>query len=172
MPKPKKQPDWIVAAALAWLIPGLGHVYLGKLKRGVILFVAISAMFYTGVSVGGTMTVDQHGEPYWFIAQMGCGAHGLVGWHRQNQVYDELNSLPEFAAVPLKDTDSVEAQRMTVDAKLAERNLALSYPEDNIARVYSGVAGMLNVICIVDAAFLALMLIEVKRKKEGVEVKA
>ncbi len=165
MAKPSKQPDWIVAAALGWLIPGAGHVYLGKLKRGVILFVAITALFYTGVAIGGTMTVDRHSEPYWFYAQVGCGVHGLVGWYRQDQVYQELSHQPEFAQQPITHANASADWQMAVDAKLAEKNLAVSYPEDNIARVYSGVAGMLNILCAFDAAMLALMAVETKRKR-------
>lgn len=165
MAKPPKQPDWIIAAALGWLIPGAGHLYLRKFKRGIILFVAISAMFYTGVAIGGTMTVDRHAEPYWFYAQMGCGIHGVAGWYRQDQVYDELRGMPEFQDVEITAANATADWQMAVDAKLAEKHIAISYPEDNIARVYSGVAGMLNILCAFDAAMLALMMLDSKRKR-------
>jgi hypothetical protein len=165
--QPRDLLHWLIPLALGWLIPGAGHMVLGKFKRGLVLFVAISALFYTGVAVGGTMTVDVHSEKYWSYAQLGCGVHGMIGWHRQDQVYSDLRDQPEF-----QEAELAANWQMAVDAKLAERNIALSYPEDNIARVYTGVAGMLNVLCAIDAAFLALMILESKRKKEGVEVKA
>jgi hypothetical protein len=38
-----------VAAILAWLLFGLGHLYLGRVWKGVLLFVLLSATFVTGV---------------------------------------------------------------------------------------------------------------------------
>jgi hypothetical protein len=37
----------------AWLIPGLGHLLLGKKWRALILFASISAMFLLGIAMQG-----------------------------------------------------------------------------------------------------------------------
>ncbi|MBT3278549.1 MAG: hypothetical protein HN909_04080 [Phycisphaerales bacterium] len=155
--------QWGLPAVLGWLIPGAGHMLLGQVKRGLIIFVAISALFYTGVAVGGTMTVDRQSEPYWFLAQMGSGAHGLVGWYRQDQVYRELLAEPGFVEAAGRLVDRMPNKQMAIDARLAKRGIALTYPEDNIAHAYTGVAGMLNVLCAFDAAMLALMIGAKKR---------
>jgi hypothetical protein len=38
---------------IAWLLPGLGHILLGRWKRGLIIAVAIWAMFVIAILSGG-----------------------------------------------------------------------------------------------------------------------
>ena len=38
---------------IAWLLPGLGHILLGRWKRGLIITVAIWAMFVIAILSGG-----------------------------------------------------------------------------------------------------------------------
>ena len=54
---------------------------------------------------------------------------------------------------------SVAAQQWweKYDDALAEKNLALVYPTDSVARAYTGIAGMLNLLCIFDAVMLGLL---------------
>lgn len=133
-----------VALLLAWLIPGAGHAYLGRLKRGIVVFVTIGALFWAGVGIGGVMTVDYRNERWWFIAQMFAGAHGLAGWYRQR-------GLPEH--LDIRERDS-EAER---DYKLTRAGIALVAPAETVARAYSGVAGLLNLMCMFDALMLSVM---------------
>ena len=51
----KSKPQPFVALLLAWLIPGAGHVYIGRPKRGLIIFVMIALIFWAGVGLGGVM---------------------------------------------------------------------------------------------------------------------
>ena len=44
-----------------------------------------------------------------------------------------------------------------VDAELQKEGFAMLYPTENIARAYAGVAGMLNLLCIIDAIILSFM---------------
>ena len=48
-PTPRWRPG---AAALAWLLPGLGHLALGERQRGLVLLVAISALYSAGLLIG------------------------------------------------------------------------------------------------------------------------
>ena len=146
MTKQSKKPASLpyVALLLAWLVPGAGHAYLGRWARGIIIFVTISGLFWTGIAVGGVMTVDYRNERYWFLAEMFAGVHGLVGWYRQRAVYQRLD-ISEF------DT-SAES-----DEKLDRAGLALVAPSETVARAYSGIAGLLNVMCMFDALMLSVM---------------
>ena len=129
----------MVALLLAWLVPGAGHVYMGRLGRGLIIFVTVGATFWGGIAFGGVMTVHPQDERWWFAAQMLAGVHGVVSWRRQD-------SAAKLAAT-----------QPAVYANLASpKNLALVYPSDTVARAYSGVAGLLNVLCVFDALMLAL----------------
>jgi len=132
------------ALVLSWLIPGAGHVYVGLPARGIIIFLTIAATFWAGIAIGGVMTVDPITQRWWFVAEMLTGAHGLVCWYRQHEAVEAL-------------VGSGKVHLLELDKRLAEANLALVSPTDTVARAYSAVAGLLNLMCIFDAVILALM---------------
>ena len=125
---------------LAWLVPGAGHGYAGRMARGIIIFVVIGTTFWAGVAMGGIKTVDCQAERYWFYAQMVTGVHGLAGWQRQRNTQHDIEVDPE------KYSSAASSERISLVA-----------PVDTVARAYSGVAGLLNLLCIFDATILALM---------------
>jgi hypothetical protein len=43
----------IIIGALAWFLPGVGHIQQGRLKRGLILGAVIWTMFIIGILCGG-----------------------------------------------------------------------------------------------------------------------
>ena len=149
----------VVALFLAWLVPGLGHIYVGRNLRGVIIFLAIGATFWAGVAMGGVMTVDYHNERWWFTAQMFTGIHGLTGWQRQRMVYSQLAEKDFSLIPPTRETRSRDREKwaLKVDKALAENDIALVAPTSTIARAYGGVAGLLNLMCMFDAVMLAMM---------------
>jgi hypothetical protein len=184
MPKEiKRSTNPLLAMVLAWLVPGAGHFYLGRPVRGLIIFLVIGATFWGGVAVGGVLTVDYYNSRGWFVAQMCTGAHGLYGWHRQKEVYDPLfkgiaddmkennpKIIPQ-SVISLymlgisENRDSADQNTVReatlvvgeVDAALQKEGLAMLYPTENVARAYAGVAGMLNLLCIIDAMILSFM---------------
>jgi hypothetical protein len=83
----------VIAMALAWIVPGAGHAFVGRPWRGVIIFVTIGITFWAGVAMGGVMTVDKQGQKWWFAAEMLTGVHGLVGWQRQEEQVRELEPI-------------------------------------------------------------------------------
>lgn len=151
------RPLWFVAAFLAWILPGAGHLYLGRTLRGVILFLTIGATFWAGVAVGGVMTVDSRYDRWWFYAQSLCGVHGLVGWYRQDRVYKDVQKglgIPRITPSPDgRPTD----EQMRIDAALEKGGIVLANPSEGVARAYSGIAGLLNLLCVFDAMILAWM---------------
>lgn len=46
-----------VAALLAWLVPGVGHLYQGRTSKGILIFVTISLLFITGLQISGGKAV-------------------------------------------------------------------------------------------------------------------
>jgi TM2 domain-containing membrane protein YozV len=146
-------PKAVLAGFLGWLIPGAGHVLIGRPARGVIIFLVIGATFWTGMAIGGVMTMDPTADKLWSSAEMLTGAHGIVAMVRQKRVYDEI-----YAEHPELDTATMTGERrLRLDAALADRGVALVYPADVVARAYAGVAGLLNLLCIFDVTVLALM---------------
>ena len=177
--KAKESPPLpLVALVLAWVIPGAGHVYIGRVARGVIIFVTIAATFWGGVAMGGVMTVDYGNERWWFVAEMLTGTHGLVSWGRSRAVYRRLNARlderirndenlsRQFRGVDWPDRTSggaTAAAQLLREQYIAQmladdtERLALVAPAATPARAYAGVAGLLNLMCIFDAVLLALM---------------
>jgi hypothetical protein len=116
-----------MAGLLAWLIPGLGHIYLGQRGRGLVCLVTITATFWTGVAIGGVRsTIDPHNRKLWFLAQLGTGGNAMAGYGFHRLVADN----------PLrKGQQYVTAQWAAVD----------------VGTHYTGVAGLLNLLVIFDA---------------------
>ncbi|MCE5278040.1 MAG: DUF6677 family protein [Planctomycetaceae bacterium] len=157
-----RKPWMLVAAGLAWLVPGAGHVYIGRPVRGAIIFIIIAATFWAGVGIGGVMTVDPREQRWWFIAQMFTGGHGLIGWRRSRALDDEIAQRTHDKAVekfqanqrnfdPNRYVASAAARAET----LKEMGLALPPQVANVAQSYAGIAGLLNLLCIFDALVLA-----------------
>lgn len=125
---------YAVAGLLAWLIPGLGHVYLGQRQRGLILLVTIAATFWCGVAIGGVQsTVLPYGQTAprdqrpprdrqaWFVAQICTGVHCL-------------------ATLGLGE---LQTRRHGV--------FRADFAAEDVAIIFTGVAGLLNLLVILDA---------------------
>ena len=113
------------AGFLAWLVPGAGHILLRHRTRGLILLITITLTFWSGVALGGPQdTVDPHKRLPWFMAQICTGSHGLIAY-----AWGEyLRAAPDAAQRANPSFASVDA-----------------------AVVYTGIAGLLNLLVILDA---------------------
>jgi hypothetical protein len=131
-----------LAVLLACAIPGAGHIYLGRVGRGIIIFLTIIAMFWSGVAVGGVLTVDSQREKWWFAAQMLTGANGLAAWQLEKRAYQDLQK---------------NANGRSIEDRMVDKKIALVAPAETVARAYSGVAGLINLMCIFDVLMLSLM---------------
>jgi TM2 domain-containing membrane protein YozV len=115
-----------VAGFLAWLIPGLGHIYLGHRARGLVCLVTITITFWTGVAIGGVRgTVDPKERQLWFIAQL-CTAGNAVAAY----------ALHEGVRPNPPGNSSVASAHWT---------------SADVGVHYTGVAGLLNLLVIFDA---------------------
>ncbi|HEV7920407.1 MAG TPA: DUF6677 family protein [Thermoanaerobaculia bacterium] len=72
---------WI-AVILAFLFPGLGHLYLGRKQRGLAFFGIVVFLFLLGLAVDGTLYTIQPGNLLSVLAtlgSMGSGALYFIG---------------------------------------------------------------------------------------------
>lgn len=74
----------ITAMALAYLIPGAGHLYLGKRARAITFFVIVVMMFAIGLAVDGDLyTLAQSGGSLLrllaALGSMGSGVMYFIG---------------------------------------------------------------------------------------------
>ena len=75
-PVSRKIPE--VAALLAWLLPGLGHYYLGYRPKAVILLCSLLLAFMVGIVLADFEAISIPEHKYAFFAQMGTGGPTLV----------------------------------------------------------------------------------------------
>jgi hypothetical protein len=67
----------ITTLILGWFIPGLGHIYTKKYRRGLTFFLCISAMAVLGLYMGGKVYSFQTENPLTilgFFSDLGYGA--------------------------------------------------------------------------------------------------
>lgn len=81
------------AAFLSWLVPGLGHLYLNRPWKGLVLFVTILGC----AAVGGMMfkfDVIATVFKLHFVAQTGLGLPGLaLAWMNQGLTGSRINEI-------------------------------------------------------------------------------
>jgi hypothetical protein len=66
-------------AALAWAIPGAGHLLLGRRQKGIIFLIALTLMFATGLWLEGRIfPLGGIGLPYFVAKFTGYGAGRVV----------------------------------------------------------------------------------------------
>ncbi len=130
-----------IAGLLAWVIPGLGHIYLGHRARGLVCLVTITGTFWTGVAIGGVRdTIDPQERTLWFIAQFLSAGNTAAGYALTRVV---------AAGESRDDPPAVPAHWASVDVGVH----------------YTGVAGLLNLLVIFDAIARAEPSLATKRKK-------
>ena len=70
------------ALIVGWLVPGAGHIILGKWGRGLLLLVSVVGMFAIGVALRGKVYLPNTGEPLdmlGFAGDLGSGVlYGLA----------------------------------------------------------------------------------------------
>lgn len=76
-----------IALLAGWLVPGAGHLLLGKWIRAALLMISILAMFAIGIALQGKVYSPNTGEPLdmlGFAGDLGAGVlYGLarlLGW--------------------------------------------------------------------------------------------
>jgi len=150
--------DPIIAAVLAWLIPGLGHLYQRRTAKGLLFMVCILSTFFFGLfcssghAVYASWTDWDQRLPY--LCQVGVGLPAMPALVQTYLV--RSGKAPLFGGV------------MAPPATAAELNdwyrQLNKYFE--LGTVYTMIAGLLNVLAIYDAWGGPVQLVEDDRKKK------
>jgi hypothetical protein len=167
-----KEP-WI-AALLAWLMPGMGHVYQGRTGKGILFFVCVFGTFVFGMMLGEGKVVyaSLPGQEPWrwqYYCQLGVGLPAMPALVQRRLVSQDRQPLFDGFMAPPLDTP----QRWIDDSgheskqpnELAMWTVAM-HPRFEIGTVYTVIAGLLNVLVICDAYAGPLVLLP-KRKDDG-----
>ena len=75
MTTPERRPiDPVSAAILAWVVPGAGHLALGRRNKALLYFVLIVTTFVAGWIISGCQNVYFESGRWHVLVQMGAGA--------------------------------------------------------------------------------------------------
>lgn len=146
-------------ALAGWIVPGLGYVLIGERGRGLIAGVTILLTFVFGLLIGGIRVVDVPGyDTYGNATTVNIG--GAPVWTVRARFTNEVLNKPWYMAQTLvgpvnfaatwgslqtaqaKDPDTGEQLHRQSTARIAD-----------IGTLYTAVAGMLNLLVIIDAAY-------------------
>lgn len=150
-----------VAAFLAWLFPGLGHLYQGRLHKAILFSITIMVIFLWGIYLGGSAEVGWGRVVYfsmrpgdrrlWFFGQMWVGLPALPAIIQAIRVNSGKEPLWNyFMAPPLLGPDREDPQDLYPPYTLDTLQKRLHRYFD-IGTVYTAIAGLLNILVIYDA---------------------
>jgi hypothetical protein len=67
----------VLLVLAAWLVPGSGHLWLGRRTKGLILLVALTTMFGIGLALNGRLFPFEASQPLVLLAAVADLAMGL-----------------------------------------------------------------------------------------------
>ncbi len=69
--------DWPLVA-LAWVLPGAGHLVQGRRLRAAVFAAVVLAAFLTGIALDGELAVPRHGDPFSYLRTFACLGNGIL----------------------------------------------------------------------------------------------
>ena len=160
-----------LAAFLAWLVPGLGHLYQGRIGKSLLFFICIVGTFVYGLLIGQgrvvyASTADVFSreflERWQYICQIGVGLPALPALVQRERVQDGKAPLihDNFMRPPYEvprqpggftSRDQTDRRRTVFHPdELAKWNYDLGELFD-LGTMFTVIAGLLNVLAIYDA---------------------
>jgi hypothetical protein len=161
---------------LGVLLPGAGHMATGQMARGLLIAAGVLGLFFGGILIGGIDVVDSQEDRIWFIgeAMVGPVAFAIDGAHQNFfKAYDpsimgvarlaDIEKAQKRSGYPdeVRQTRTLSFGGGKVDVPVWTAAPSGAGPPNkkSIAKVnelgtlFATIAGMLNVIAIIDAAF-------------------
>ncbi len=90
-PEPAEMPRALLGCVLAWALPGVGHVVLGRWARGLLFGSVVIALLLGGIALEGKVYKPISGEPLTYLAALGAAGVGIpyglthaFGWAEGN----------------------------------------------------------------------------------------
>ena len=133
-----------VACFLAWLLPGLGHFYLGKKVRAAMFFAVVLVMFTLGVASDGAASLIEQRQPLTFLATFDNLAAGPI---------DLISRYLTFGSIVyVLPGEEGDPRRAELVERLRSRVRSVTYEYGN---TFLLTAGLMNILLILDAFDIA-----------------
>ena len=148
-----RPPQPFLVALAGWALPGLGYLLVGQRSRGITTGVTILALFVAGLLIGGVRALDP---------PMVSGGQDTP----RRSLRDEILSKPWYIAQVLTGPVGLVASYAaawageTPEGADGPRGVESHARVNEIAVLYMAVAGMLNLLTIIDSAHRAGRLLE------------
>ncbi len=137
-------PPPLIAAA-SWVLPGLGYLLLGQRARGITVGVTVVVLFLMGLLIGGVRVLEVPGYDDKGNAMTVGGSWVMVA-----APFSELREKPWSIAQILAGPVAIAGMKWSIWA--APRVDVSHVRVNEIGVLYTAVAGMLNLLAILDAA--------------------
>jgi TM2 domain-containing membrane protein YozV len=136
-----------LALLLAWLVPGLGHFYQGRISKGVLYAVSILSLFVVGLAMGDWKIV------YWRWVNPTVSTETFC-FNYLGQFWAGLIALPALIQSTLR-WDGRPSILWGFMAEPTQFEINGLYPKlgkfVEIGTLYTTVAGLLNILAMYDA---------------------
>ena len=150
-----------VALLAAVCVPGLGHVVRGEKKRGFLAMAGILGLFFSGLFIAGLDAVDRRTEFWWFVPQAGVGplTFGVDYVKREKfLVRDPRGPVVVYRPANPDEIPDRDYQRYPGGFRPLAQGESAPYiraagKSYEIGILYCALAGMTNLIVIIDAGF-------------------
>lgn len=129
---------------LAWLLPGLGHLYLGRRLRAAVFFAVVMACFALGVGSGGASTLIDSRQPLTYLAVFDNLATGPIELLSRRLTYGRI-----VYSLPGEEGDPRRAE-LTDRWRTRVRRVTYEY-----GNTFLLTAGLMNILLILDAFDIA-----------------
>lgn len=147
-----------LTAAAAWALPGLGYLLIGQRVRGITIGITIICLFIAGLAIGGVRALEAPMDET-----------GTSPSFSPSRWQAEIGEKPWYVAEILTGPISIVASYVSAWAGHINPATGESYGVQSHARaneigvLYMAVAGMLNLLAIIDSAHRAGRLLEAQK---------
>ena len=140
------------ALVLAVLLPGLGHMIRHQRWRGGWICAGVLGLFFGGILIGGIDVVDSKEDRVWFLGQalVGPVAFGVDFVHQRHMKVMDPEQGVLRSAFPTEGRDP--KTRLPIPGGTPPNTKSIGRVNE-LGTLFATIAGMVNLIAIVDAGF-------------------
>ena len=162
---------------LGLIFPGAGHMATGQVARGLLVAIGVLGLFFGGIFIGGIDVIDSEEDRIWFIGEALVGPIAFgVDYAHQNRfkAYDPsalgVSSQAELDRMVRRSAYPSETRVTTAITLSGGQVVTIPYFQpagpgqarpnkksigkiNELGTLFATIAGMMNLIAVIDAAF-------------------
>jgi hypothetical protein len=150
----------VLVAVASWLVPGMGYWMIGQTTRGLTIGITVVVLFLSGLLIGGIRVLDvpgfdSNGQP--IRDRVLDRSVSIMRTNPKQEIVAKPWSMAQVLAGPIaivSGAGSIMAAQPTVGKSGAIAEVSHT-PVNEAGTLYTSVAGMLNLLAIIDAAYRA-----------------